>query len=411
MQIKNCSIDSLIPYVNNARTHSPEQIALIASSIKEFGFNEPIAIDGSKGIIAGHGRLMAARLIGLSEVPTIELSHLTRTQQKAYLLAHNKLAERAGWDSGLLLSELDLLKDEGFNLDLTGFDSHEIEDMRPEVIVDGLCDEDEIPSAAGECRTAPGDIWRLGDHLLMCGDSTNSTDVERLMETNKAQICFTSPPYNLGVNSRMRGTNADGKESAYIEKSDHKTQQEYLNFLYGFTNTAILFCDILFVNIQLLAGNKTVFPEFLYQYRENLVDVILWDKVNAQPAMPRKVLNSAFEFIVILSKEHLPKRTIETAPDFRGTVSNIYRLDPVHLKEDIQKDHGAVFPVKFAEDHIKQFSTGSVYEPFCGTGTTLIACEKLGRKSFNMELSPQYCDLTLARWEKFTGKQAGCVSD
>ena len=172
-------IDSLIPYARNARTHSDAQVAQIAASIREFGWTNPVLLDGEKGIIAGHGRVLAARKLGMEEVPCIELSHLTEAQKRAYILADNRLAENAGWDSDLLKIELGELRDMGMDLSLTGFDETFLADILTER-TDGLCDPDELPEQP-EPKTKPGDVWILGRHRLVCGDSTVATDVEKAM--------------------------------------------------------------------------------------------------------------------------------------------------------------------------------------------------------------------------------------
>jgi len=398
-------VDLIENFAQNSRTHSEEQIQEVVKSIDEFGFTNPLLVDENNILIAGHCRLEAAKRIGLKQIPTVIINDLTEVQKAALVIADNKMALNAGWDFTKLSEQITFLQDNDFDIALTGFHADELTFM-PQEVPAFIGDEDDVPEAPVEPITKRGNVWLLGEHRLMCGDSTMIDDVEKLMNGQKAQICFTSPPYNLGDNAKMRGNNASGKDSAYNERSDHKTQQEYLDFLYSFTNNVLLVSDIAFINIQCLAGNKLIFPEYLHQYKDNIVDIMVWDKEYGAPAMPKKVLNSAFEFIIIISASKNPNRTIFTAPDFRGTISNIYRLNPQGKKEEIQKDHGAVFPVKFAEDHIKQFSTGNVYEPFGGTGTTVIASEKLNRKCYMMELSPNYCDVIIKRYEQFTGKKA-----
>ena len=195
MEIKQTPISELIPYANNARTHDDAQVAQIAASIKEFGFTNPVLTDGDNGIIAGHGRVMAARKLGMDTVPCIELSHLTPTQKKAYVLADNKLAMNSGWDDELLRLELTELEDLGFDLDLTGFSLDEIADLTAEEIPEGLTDEDAVPDVPVEPVTKLGDVWICGKHRVMCGDSTSIDAVEALMDGGKADMVFTDPPY------------------------------------------------------------------------------------------------------------------------------------------------------------------------------------------------------------------------
>ena len=189
-------VNTLIPYANNSRTHDDAQVAQIAASIKEFGFRNPILVDGV-GIIAGHGRLLAARKLGLDKVPTIDCSDMTETQKKAYIIADNKLALNSGWDTNLLSLELEQLDADGFNLELLGFDSKELDELLAPEVVEGLTDEDAVPDVPDEPKTKLGDIYILGNHRLMCGDSTSIDAVEKLLECQKADLLFTDPPYRV----------------------------------------------------------------------------------------------------------------------------------------------------------------------------------------------------------------------
>ena len=202
MKIVSKKVAELIPYASNSRTHSDEQVAQIAASIKEFGWTNPILIDGENGIIAGHGRLMAARKLGHAEVPTIELKDMTEAQKKAYVIADNKLALNAGWDNEILKVEIEALKESGFDIDLLGFDAKELGLLLEPEQVQGLTDEDDAPPVPLEPKTKPGDIYQLGKHRLMCGDSTNIEHAEKLMDGVKADMVFTDPPYNVAYEGR-----------------------------------------------------------------------------------------------------------------------------------------------------------------------------------------------------------------
>jgi ParB-like chromosome segregation protein Spo0J len=203
LQIEQIQLATLIPYINNSRTHSDEQVAQIAASIKEFGFNNPILVDKDSGIIAGHGRLQAARKLGLTEVPCVRLEHLTETQRKAYIIADNRLALNAGWDNELLTIELNELLADGFALEILGFDSDELKTLLdPLEPTEGLVDEDQVPEVPEEPKTKPGDIYQLGRHRLMCGDSTSIDAVEKLMDGQKADMVFTDPPYNVAYEGK-----------------------------------------------------------------------------------------------------------------------------------------------------------------------------------------------------------------
>ena len=203
------AVEHLIPYANNSRTHGDAQIAQIAASIKEFGFTNPVLIDGEGGIIAGHGRVLAARKLSMADVPCLRLSHLTETQKRAYVIADNKLALNAGWDDEMLATEFADLTAEGFDLELTGFTLDEIDALTPEQIPEGLTDEDAVPEVQAEPISKLGDVWLLGKHRLMCGDSTSIDAVETLMDGSKADMVFTDSPYGMSYG----GGRAQGNHS------------------------------------------------------------------------------------------------------------------------------------------------------------------------------------------------------
>ena len=235
MKITEKKVTELIPYVNNSRTHSDEQVAQIAASIKEFGWTNPILVDGSNGIIAGHGRLLAARKLGYTDVPTIELTDLTETQKKAYIIADNRLALNAGWDNEMLTIELNDLLADGFALEMLGFDPKELNALLEPEVIEGLTDEDAVPDVPEEPKTKLGDIYQLGNHRLMCGDSTSIDAVELLLDGEEADFMFTSPPYNAGKSESLSG-NTHTTDNKYATYRDDKTQGDYLDFLCGFTN-------------------------------------------------------------------------------------------------------------------------------------------------------------------------------
>lgn len=405
-QVEWLELKTLIPYAKNSRTHSDTQVAQIAGSIKEFGFNNPVLIDLEGGIIAGHGRVLAAQKLGLQAVPCIRLGHLTDTQRKAYVIADNRLALNAGWDDSMLTLELQDLKAEDFNLDLLGFEADELNALlNPIKETEGLTDEDAVPEVPEEPKTKPGDIYQLGRHRLMCGDSTSIDAVEKLMGGVQVDFMFTSPPYNAGDSEKLSG-NTHTTDNKYATYRDDKTQDDYLDFLRGFTNAWMWVSKCMAVNIQQLAGNKIAFIDYLESYKNHLVDIAIWNKGHGAPAMAANVMNSCFEYIVFLAQTKNPSRAIPTA-DFRGTVKNIYDGQP-NRNNEFSKVHAATFPVDFPEWAIKSFTKpGSIIaDAFGGTGTTMIACEKLGRTNFTMELDPKYCDVIVKRWEEFTGQKA-----
>ena len=393
-------VGDLIPYVNNSRTHSDDQVAQIAASIKEFGWTNPILVDGDNSIIAGHGRLMAARKLKMDEVPTIELDYLTDVQRKALIIADNKLALNSDWDLGFLSLELEELQGLDFDLALTGFSDDELAKLLEPEQVDGLTDEDAVPDIPDEPITKPGDIYQLGNHRLMCGDSTSIDAIESLMNGEMAQISFTSPPYNAGDEVEI-GT----KGQKYETHNDNMVGSDYLTLLKDFTTNTLMFSEISIVNIQQLAGNKIQFIDYLHTFKHKLIDICIWNKTHGTPCLPKKVMNSAFEYVLFFSNKENPAKTITTAPMFHGNVNNIYHGDK-QTSNEYSQIHRATFPIHLPEYFIKTFSTGNVLELFNGTGTTLIACEKLKRKCYAMDMDPLYIDVTIKRWQEFTGQKA-----
>ncbi|GAG09417.1 unnamed protein product, partial [marine sediment metagenome] len=267
-------------------------------------------------------------------------------------IADNQLPLNAGWDIDKLKIEMQELDELGFDLDLIGFDDDMLSSLLEDLTVEGLTDEDDVPEFPENPVSVLGDIWQLGNHRLMCGDSTSIDDVDKLMNGNKADITFTSPPYNAGKTPKESGK--------YKNDNDSKTTSEYVSFLNDFTLLALQYTDFVFSNIQSISGNKTALIEHLYNLKENYADVIIWNKGKGQPAMARKVLNSAFEYIYVFSNE--ATRAIGKK-DFRGTIANIFELNPNKGKE-YAKIHKATFRVELPEMFIDWFVESSVYEPF-----------------------------------------------
>ena len=232
----------------------------------------------------------------------------------------------------------------------------------------------------------------------MCGDSTNLDDVSMLMDNKKADIAFTSPPYNAG-----KSLSHNQNESKYLGDDDNKSSEDYFAFLVDFTNNSLKYADFSFVNIQSLANNKIALIDYLYELKNKYADTLVWDKgAITQPAMARKVLNSRFEYIHVFS--HNGSRAIGTK-DFRGTLDNVITIQ-AQRKNEFKKIHNASFPLEFAEYFVNNFCENSVLDLFGGTGSTLIACEQLNRKCYMMELEPAYVDVIISRWENYTGKKA-----
>jgi DNA modification methylase len=243
----------------------------------------------------------------------------------------------------------------------------------------------------------------------MCGDSTSIDDVENLLNGDEVDFMFTSPPYNAGKSESLSG-NTHTTDNKYATYKDDKNQDDYLDFLCGFTNAWMWHTKCMAVNIQQLAGNKIAFLEYLNKYKNHFVDMAIWNKGHGAPAMASNVLNSCFEYIIFLTQAENPSRAIPCA-DFRGTIKNVYDGKP-NRNNEFSKVHAATFPIDFPIWAIESFTKAKmiVADCFGGTGTTLIACEKLNRHARLMELDPKYCDVIVKRWEDFTGKKAKLVN-
>lgn len=332
-------------------------------------------------------------------MPCLFIEDLTEAQKRAYILADNKLALEAGWDEEILKIELQALRELDFDITLTGF---ELEDINIDEPIEIIEDEFSGVEEDAETITKLGDIWQLGRHRLMCGDSTSIDDVERLMDGEKADISFTSPPYNAGSQEYYGKT-----ESKYENDSDDKSEQEYRCFLNEYLHNAILNSQYVFCNIQSLAGNKIALIDFLFDNKKIYADTMIWDKQYGQPAMAKNVMNSAFEYIHIFSKK--ANRNIGTI-EFRGTIDNVLRMN-AQRNNEYSSIHNATFSVEFASHFVKNFAKESVLDLFGGTGTTLMSCEQLNKKCFMMELDPKYCDVIIKRWETFTGQKAKLITE
>jgi len=382
-------VNTIIPNPKNANQHPPEQIKRLEKLIKYQGFRNPLIISNRTGfLVVGHGRLEAAKNLGMENVPVIKQDFENEAQEYAYLISDNEIARWSDLDNNKVLDDLKTFDD--LDIELLGIEDFEI----PEIEMIPESDEDEVPEVPEEPITKRGDVWLLGKHRLMCGDSTMIDDVEKLMNGEKADITFTSPPYNVGK--------TPGEDGKYANNDDDKCDSDYLEFLNKFTTNCLLHSDYVFSNIQSLSGNKTALIDHLYDMKPYYADTMIWDKGSAQPAMARRVLNSSFEYVHIFSNE--ATRAIGKK-DFRGTISNIFQLNSRSGK-DYAKVHKATFRVELPEMFISNFSVDSCLDPFNGTGTTMIASEKKNIKYFGMELDPLYVDISVKRWEEYTGKKA-----
>jgi len=395
---KTVSVDSLIPYARNSRTHSSEQVGQIAASIKEFGFLNPIIVDGDNGIIAGHGRVLAAQKLGLAELPVIEAGHLSDTQRRAYIIADNKLAMNAGWDDEMLRVELDALGVDGFDIELTGFSLDEIADLQIEEVPEGLTDEDALPEAPDEPLTVEGDVWVLGRHRLMCGDSTSIDAVDRLMDGQKADMVFTDPPYGMAYGGgRAAGSTPKGAlvKSHGMIKGDDLKGDDLIGMIRDAVGSAISVC-------KSGAEKYVCFPWRTYSEFEAALEqigvtisaCIVWDKKSI--GLGNSNYRPQHEFIFYSKGDswHGDKAQSDVWYNSRGATGEYV--------------HPTQKPVELVEKAISNSSKGQdvVIDVFGGSGSTLIACEKTNRHCRMMELSPVYCDVIINRWQQYTGKEA-----
>jgi len=383
----------LIPYARNSRTHSDAQVQQIASSIKEFGFTNPILIDETNGIIAGHGRLLAAQLLKIKSVPCIRLGYLTDAQKRAYVIADNKLALNAGWDDELLSLELKDLQLNDFDLSLTGFNEEELAKLLVEA-VEGQTDPDDVPEVQENAITVLGDIWTLGKHRLMCGDSTSIDSVSNLMPET-ANMIFTDPPYLMDFSG---GIHADGTKSFNAKhgviKNDKMSLEDGDNFLDAINSIILIKVDGAFYITFYRLGIDRYYSS-MNRTGLKCRSLVIWDKGNH--TLSNSDYMSMYE------------------PMFYGWVNNhkFYGgkngMDIWKIKRTSKNElHPTMKPVELVEKAINDGSqiNGIVLDLFGGSGTTMIASERLNRISRLMELDPKYCDVIIRRWQDFTGRKA-----
>ena len=382
-------IASLIPYARNARTHSDTQVAQIAASIREFGFTNPVLVDADGGVIAGHGRLLAARKLGMTEVPTLELAHLTPAQRRAYVLADNRLALSAGWDEDLLRIELGDLQAEGFDLALTGFDLGEIAGYLADPTT-GLTDPDDVPPVPETPVSQKGDVWMLGRHRLICGDSTDPGVVERVLAGVRPHLMVTDPPYGVEYDPAWRNRAGLGttQRIGKVENDDRADWREAWALFPG---------DVAYVWHGAL--HATTVAESLVACGFQIRAQVIWAK-------DRLVLGRGH-----YHWQHEPcwyavrdKGTGHWSGDRKQTT--LWQI--ASRGQDVDTTHGTQKPVECMRRPMENNSSPgqAIYEPFSGSGTTLIAAEQSGRACYAIELSPAYVDVAVLRWQAFTGVTA-----
>jgi DNA modification methylase len=389
LQVQVWSIDRLLPYIRNARTHTDQQVAQVAASIREFGWTNPILVAADGTIIAGHARLAAARKLKMTEVPVIVLDHLTEAQRRALVLADNRLALDAGWDEEMLRVELASLQEDGFDLDIVGFTDEELEDLLrdPEETRDGVTDEDAVPDEQETAITVPGDVWVLGDHRLLCGDATSMDAIQTVLAGGLADMVFTDPPYNVD----------------YVGKTAKK----------------------------LKIGNDALGGKFYDFLREACTNVLAVTKGAIYICMSSSELHTLFRAFtdagghwstfVIWAKHHFTlgrsdyQRMYEPILyGWRDGTDHFWcgardQGDVWFIKRPMANlEHPTMKPVELVERALRNSSKtqDTILDVFGGSGTTLIACEKSRRQARLIELEPRYCDVIVRRWQEYTGEKA-----
>jgi DNA modification methylase len=389
-------IADLIPYARNSRTHSDAQVAKIASSIKEFGFINPVVTDGKNGIVAGHGRVLAAQKLGLKELPCVEADHLTEAQKRAYVIADNRMALDAGWDAEMLKVELGDLDAAGFDLSLTGFDLGELENFLAEP-TEGLTDEDAVPDVPAVPVTVLGDVWVMGKHRLMCGDSTSADHLQALCDGQLADLIFTDPPYGMSYGG--------GRAAGSSKKGDLvKAHGMILNDDLQGDDLIGLVRDALATSISCTKPGAPLYACFTWRtYAEfeaalqglgrEVKACIVWNKQSI--GLGNSHYRPQHEFIFYCGGQWYGDKSQSDVWSMSRGATGAY----VHPTQK---------PVELIERALSNSSKSGdiVIDCFGGSGSTLIACEKQGRDARLMELDPKYCDVIVKRWQEFTGKDA-----
>ncbi len=413
-QLHQLKVSNLRPHPRNARTHSKKQIKQLAASIEEFGFTNPILVDNQNTILAGHGRVEAAKLLGIHDVPCVRLEHMTEAQKRAYVLADNKLALNAGWDEDLLAEELgELLKlDLDFDIDITGFSIAEVDNLieGSTPIEDGDPIDDLLPEAASVLnRCREGDIWQLGPHRLICGNSLDPGTVTQLMDGEKARMVFTDPPYNVPIYGHVGGSGKI-KHREFAMASGEMSQETFISFLtaacqnladHSHDGSIHFICMDWRHMAELLAAGNSVYDE--------LKNLIVWAKDNGGMGT---FYRSRHELIFAFKKGSGPHiNTFELGQHGRYR-TNVWEYRGVNTLKTGRMDelalHPTVKPVQMIADAIKDVSGRNdiVLDLFGGSGSSLIAADKTGRRAFLCELDPIYCDTIIARWEAYAKDEA-----
>jgi len=389
------SIGILNPFEQNSRTHSEAQIEEVCNSMRKFGFTNPVLIDEDNTIIAGHCRITAAKIVGIDEIPCVILKGLSDVDKAAYVIADNKLALNAGWDFNILQNQFEYLKANEFDTSLTGFSRDEIDQIMQPLEIGGLCNDDECPDVPEEPKTVIGDLYFLGNHRLLCGDSTVQTDVDRLLDGQAPNTMVTDPPYGVKLDMSWRNEARGGKNNENVVKNDDRSDWY---------------------------DTYTLFPgSIAYVWHASAyTDVVMSNLRDAGFEPKQQIIWNKSHFVLGRSNYHWQHEPCWYAVK-KGAKSNwkgdrkqttVWDFSAPNMSNSGSKDdkteHPTQKPVELFYRSIKHHTNSGeyVYDPFAGSGTLMIACEKSDRRALMMELDPKYCDVIVARWEKFTGKKA-----
>ncbi len=392
--IERWPTEKLVPYARNARTHSEEQVAQIAASIVEFGFTNPILAGSDGVIVAGHGRLAAAQKLGLETVPVVVLDHLTPTQRRALIIADNRIAENAGWDDAMLRIELQSLQDDGFNLDITGFDADALAEIMAgeETTVDGNMDEDAVPELSETPISRPGDVWILGEHRLVCGDATQASSYGQLLAGERVQMIWSDLPYNVNYANSAKDK-LRGKHRPILNDN---LGEGFYDFVLDALSLMLPHCDGA-VYIAMSSSELDTLQAAFRAAGGKWSTFIIWAKHTF--TLGRADYQRQYEPILYGWPEGGSRHWCGDRD--QGDVWNI--------KKPARNDlHPTMKPVELMERSIRNSSRPGdvVLDCFGGSGSTLIAAEKAGRRCFMMELDPKYCDVIVRRWQEFSGGKA-----
>ncbi|SEP45302.1 DNA modification methylase [Rhodospirillales bacterium URHD0017] len=408
--IEPCLVSNLIVNARNARTHSPRQVNHIAACFREFGIINPIVINDKRVVLAGHGRLRAAQQLGLKEVPTIVVKHLTEELQRAFMLADNRLAELAGWDDDLLraeLQELSLVVD--FDFEVTGFDSVDLDRLeapklakapKPELVPELERDRPAV--------SALGDLWKLGKHLLLCGSALEQLSYHRLMGEDRAQMMFTDPPYNVGIDGHVCGLGSVHHQN-FAMASGEMTTAEFTEFLHSFMRHAVDYSQD--GAIQYICMDWRHMAEVLDAASElyELKNVCVWNKTNGGMGTFYRSKHEMVFVFKVGSGPHINNFGLGEKGRYRTNVWDYPGVNTFRRgRMDELRAHPTVKPLPLVVDALKDCSKrgGIVLDPFVGSGTTLLAAEKTGRIGRAIELDPHYVDAAIGRWQVLTGQAA-----